>query len=754
MGTQRFSVYDADDCVMRALKRNIAGKQCANIYSRSSWVNGSFPSCSRAPYPANMNLSTKRSRRPSAKPASKSNRQVEAARIPSSAAELLCAGAVFLAALLLFSWTLAPTVTLTDSGELVVVAQGLGVAHPPGFPLWVILAHLASLVPLGNVAVRINFSSALFAALACSMLTLVVSELMITAAYLPARKGGAQQRKRAVDSGIDRLLVFAPALGAGLLMAFSRTLWSYATIAEVYTLNTLLILIVFFLMLRWRRRIIADRREKGGPVTIHDSWLYAAAAVFGFALGVHHVTVGLTLPALAVIVYRTGGLRFFTRRRLVYAVLISIAAMVAVYAYLPFAASRSPLINWGNPRSLQEIWWHITGRQYRVFLSFTPTMMGGQFVEFCRMLLREFGPAWLPLPLVLAFAGFATAYRQDRTTFWFLLFIVIANLAYDLSYEIAEDKDAYYLPVFISIAIAAGFGLRWLIHRAVSKSMPLGKRYLVATIIVLLAPAIAFMGNWPFNNRRHYFIAHDYVENLFSAIEPNGLLLTLDWQVESPMFYAQEVEQRRRDVKIVDINLLRRSWYFDYLRHAYPGLIERSRDKIDAFVENLKEWERDPGAFTRNQALTQRISAAFEEMIQSIVTHESKVAPVYITRDLLLADTTNGELTTWLTQTYQLVPQGLVFNLAGDQSFHDPRDLHIQTRGLADGTLRFEKDDVVNLKVIPVYTSMLINRGRYLALFNQHDRASAAFRQALVLDPGLAAAQQGLAESTAKLRNP
>ncbi len=665
-----------------------------------------------------MNLSTKPSRRPSAKPASKSNRQVDAAAIPSSAAELLCAGAVFLAALLLFSWTLAPTVTLTDSGELIVVAQGLGVAHPPGFPLWVILAHLASLVPLGNVAVRINFSSALFAALACSMLTLVVSELMITAAYLPARKGGAQQRKRAVDSGIDRLLVFAPALGAGLLMAFSRTLWSYATIAEVYTLNTLLILIVFFLMLRWRRRIIADRREKGGPVTIHDSWLYAAAAVFGFALGVHHVTVGLTLPALAVIVYRTEGLRFFTRRRLVYAALISIAAMVAVYAYLPFAASRSPLINWGNPRSLQEIWWHITGRQYRVFLSFTPTMMGGQFVEFCRMLLREFGPAWLPLPLVLAFAGFATAYRQDRTTFWFLLFIVIANLAYDLSYEIAEDKDAYYLPIFISIAIGAGFGTRWLIQLT------------------------------------HYFIAHDYVENLLSGVQPNGLLLTQDWQVASPMFYAQQIEQRRRDVKVVDVNLLRRSWYFDYLRRTYPDLIERSREKIEMFVEDLKAWERDPAEFKSNALLTQKISTAFLEMIQSIVTNESAVGPVYMTRDLLLPDTTNGAVTQWLTQSYQLVPQGLVFNLTTDSSFHDSPDVQLETRGLADGSVRFEKDDVVNLKILPGYTSMLINRGRYLAAFNQHARAIIAFKEALILDPNLAAAREGLAESTAKLSSP
>src|SRR5437879_338273 len=675
--------------------------------------------------------------------------------ISFSRVEFACAGAVFLIALLLYSWTLAPTVTLTDSGELIVVAHGLGVAHPPGFPLWVILAHLASLVPLGNVAVRINFSSALFAALASAILTLVVAELMFTTPYLPTwKKRSAQQKKKAEDSRIGQLLICAPALGAGLLMAFSRTLWSYATIAEVYTLNTLLILVVLFLMLRWRRCIVADRRDAGQAITTHDGWLYAAALTFGLALGVHHVTVGLVLPAVAVIVYRTEGLRFFTSRRLMYAALISTGALVAVYTYLPLAALRAPVINWGNPRSLQEIWWHVTGRQYRVFLSFTPKIMGEQFVEFCRMALREFGLSWLPLPQALAFAGLVNAFKKDRTTFWFLLFIVIANLAYDLSYEIAEDKDAYYLPVFISIAIAAGFGLRWLIQRAVSKSMPLGKRYLVATIIVLLAPAIAFMGNWPFNNRRHYFIAHDYVENLFSAIEPNGLLLTLDWQVESPMFYAQEVEQRRRDVKIVDINLLRRSWYFDYLRHAYPGLIERSRDKIDAFVENLKEWERYPGAFTRNQALTQRISAAFEEMIQSIVTNESKVAPVYITRDVLFADTTNGELTRWLTQTYQLVPQGLVFNLAGDQSFHDPRDLHIQTRGLADGTLRFEKDDVVNLKLIPVYTSMLINRGRYLALFNQHDRASAAFRQALVLDPGLAAAQQGLAESTAKLRNP
>src|ERR1700730_3865631 len=152
----------------------------------------------------------------------------------------LCGGFVFVAALLLYSWTLAPTVTLVDSGELIVVAHGLGVAHPPGFPLWALLAHFASVVPFGSVATRVNFSSAVFAALASAMVALVVAEFMIIGFYLiqPKRtKKSTERRKTTQDSTTDRVLVLAPALGAGLLMAFSRTLWVYATVNEVYGFN-------------------------------------------------------------------------------------------------------------------------------------------------------------------------------------------------------------------------------------------------------------------------------------------------------------------------------------------------------------------------------------------------------------------------------------------------------------------------------------------------------------------------------------
>src|SRR6266516_7907959 len=175
------------------------------------------------------------------KTASKAARERNEETIPWFRTELFCTSAVFLVALLLYCCTLAPTVTLTDSGELIVVAQGLGVAHPPGVPLWVILAHLASLLPLGNVAVRINFSSALFAALASAMLALVVAEVLITTSYLRTwKKRGAQQKKNTEGPSIGLVLICAPALGSGLLLAFSRTLWTYATIAEGYALNTLL----------------------------------------------------------------------------------------------------------------------------------------------------------------------------------------------------------------------------------------------------------------------------------------------------------------------------------------------------------------------------------------------------------------------------------------------------------------------------------------------------------------------------------
>ena len=672
-----------------------------------------------------------------------------------------CAGAVAFVALLIYWATLAPTVTLVDSGELIVAASSLGVAHPPGFPLYVLLAYLATLFPAASVAVRVNFFSALCAALASGMLTLTVFEAMIDtgASRLSSsraahkKKKGVSKKTVAVESrAVRAMIAFGPAIGAGLLMAFSRTLWAYATIAEVYTLNALLSVAIFFLLFRWRRKTLeAKEQAKGSNRGADDRLLNSAAFLFGLALGVHHVTVGLCLLGYAALVYGTEGLSFFRSKRLPRAALFSVAGL-SIYLYLPLAAGRSPVMNWGDPRTLQRLWQHVTGKQYSVFLSLSPDIIKSQFDTFIQIVLREFGPGWLPLALLAAIAGLVYLFRRNRPVFFFLLLIMTADVAYSLIYEIAEDKDAYYLPAFTCFVIAAAFGVRWLLA-AVAKIE--WKPILInaaASLVLVALPVAALAGNLSFDNKSQYFIAHDYVDNILNSIEADGMLLTLDWQIYSPMLYVREIERRRRDVIAIDISLLRRSWYYDYLKREYPRLMIGAKDKVDEFMEDLLRWDQDPDLYQRDQVLNQRINSRFIAMVTAFVEQRLREAPVYCAQEIPTGnDSLDGQLTKLLSSKYQFVPNGLVFRVYGDHEFHEPPTAQLVTRGLWDGTLRFERDDTIALKVRPVYLSMTFNQGRYLAAYGRHRQAIETFQEVLNMDYGYKPAQQAIVESEAAL---
>jgi hypothetical protein len=696
--------------------------------------------------------------------------------LASDRVRLLCAAVVFVAALVLYFITLAPTVTLVDSGELMFAVKSLGVAHPPGFPLYVLLAHAFTWLPFGSVATRVNVASAVFAAAAAATLTLVVAEMLLSLNALPSRtsqpqkqpqKGERKPKKQAVkDERRDVLPVSGewPLVGvvacvmAGLLFACSRTLWAYATITEVYTLNTLLITVIFFLMFRWRRRILEDRVKTGkhipggGVASRHDRWLVAAALVFGLAMGVHHVSVAVTLPAFALLVFATEGFRFFISRRLVKAALAAFAGL-AVYLYLPLAALRSPLLNWGDPRSLERLWWHVTGRQYQVFFESSPNVIGRQLHVFRLLVEREFGTVWLPLALLLAVAGLVAAFKRDRWLFGFLALVVVFDMAWALNYEIAEDKDAYYLPTFLALTIAASFGLAWVAERVRASRLPVQAATALLLILALVVPATAAISNFGFNNRRDYFIARDYIENTLKTIEPNGLLLTDDWQVYSPLLYLREVEGMRRDVVAIDIQQLRRTWYYDYLKAAYPEMMAAASDRVDAFLEDLRHWEQDPDLYQRDATLNQRINTRFYDMLEAFVVNHLSHAPVYATVNVATnAQSQNHELTEWLNKTYDYVPRGLVFQVVNKGAFADAPGVQLETRVLNDGSLRFADDDVVKVKVLPVYRVMMTNRGLYLAAHGRHDQAITAFKEALALDPGYRPAEQGLNESLRALR--
>src|ERR1700742_275223 len=87
---------------------------------------------------------------------------------------------VFVLAFALYLKTLTPTVALVDSGELTIAAWCLGNAHPPGFPLYLALTHLFTLLPIGSIAVRGNVASAFLSAVAAAMLSLSFGEIALT----------------------------------------------------------------------------------------------------------------------------------------------------------------------------------------------------------------------------------------------------------------------------------------------------------------------------------------------------------------------------------------------------------------------------------------------------------------------------------------------------------------------------------------------------------------------------------------------
>ncbi len=510
-------------------------------------------------------------------------------------------------------------------------------------------------------------------------------------------------------------------------------------------------------MFRWRRAITEDELRDGktkphSALDKHDRWLNLAALAFGLALGVHHVSIAVLLPAFAVLVYMTEGFGFFTSKRLLKAALFAFAGL-SIYLYLPLAASGSPIMNWGDPRTFDQFWWHVTGRQYQVFLSPSLKTMLGQFGTFFMLAAREFNPVWLPVGLALALAGLVALFKRDRAAFLFLALVIIGDMAYALNYEIAEDKDAYYLPTFTTMAIAAGFGAAWLIRSIRLIRLPEKLVGAVAITAIAVAPIVALAGNISYNNRSRYYVAQDYVENIMSTIEPGGMLLTSDWQVYSPTLYMREIEHRRKDVIAIDINQLRRSWYYDYLNQTYPQMMEAARDKVEAFLADLKHWEHDPEIYDRDITLNQRINTGFYDMILAFVTNHVDSAPVYTTLDIAVNfEGQNSDLTKSLTKSYEFVPQGLVFQLMSKAEYHAPAEPQLITRGLADGSLRFADDDVVKLKVLPVYVRMLTASGRYLADQGRHEQAIEAYKQALALDPDFKRAQQFLIESTNALR--
>lgn len=595
--------------------------------------------------------------------------------------------AAFAIALALYIRTLAPTVGLVDSGELTIAAWVLGNAHPPGFPLYLLLTRAVMFLTPGLLAWRANFASALFAAGAAAAMSFAAGEALLL---------------------LRRERVALLSLFAGLSLAFSRTLWNYATVAEVYSLNTMMLLTVLALVLVWLR---------GSRVT----WLYSAALLGGLALGVHHVTTGLAFLGVAALVVTARGWRFAVSKNTAIATAIALVACAAIYSYLPIAAAKRPVMNWGDPHDLGRLVDHVTAKQYRAYLS--GAKVSSQLAFAVGSLADDLGPVWLPLMLLLAAAGVLFLFRRQRPLFVFVVVTLAANAAWLLVYPITNDQDAYLIPAIVALVLAAAAGAAWLAEVA---------RWERMTALLLILPAVACATSYRSRDRSGFLVPKTLFENVSHAMEPHTLLITDNWNVYAPAFYFIEGEERRPDIKVIELGMLIRGWYLDALQRRYPDLIAPVAPQFAAFRESVAQWESvSPAEWQQMHAESARFNTRLNDFFEAMVTQQIARGPVYVTRDVAA----NNEQVIRpamqrLRAAHDVTPRGILLQYIPKGTMPPVAMTPIDTTGLADS-----EDEVVRSEVIPLYATAFEMRARALAANRRFDEAVAQLDEAIALMP-------------------
>lgn len=198
----------------------------------------------------------------------------------------------FLISFAVYFYTLAPTVTLEDSGELAVAADHLGVPHPPGYPIWTVLSWLFTrlfrfVTYLGqpNPAWSVGLGSAFFGALATGLSAMLISRSgadMLHSIQKSAERLGART---------EQWIAWTGGVVGSLLFAFSPVMWSQSVIVEVYALNAFFLMVVMLLVYIWVRR----------P---SDKLLYITAFLFGLGLTNYQVLLLLLACLVLVILFK------------------------------------------------------------------------------------------------------------------------------------------------------------------------------------------------------------------------------------------------------------------------------------------------------------------------------------------------------------------------------------------------------------------------------------------------------------------
>ena len=430
---------------------------------------------------------------------------------------------------LLVARGLLPGLAFWDTAELQVVAPLMGTAHPTGFPTYVILGWLASIVlqPFGEPAFRMNLFSAICVAVAAG-----------------------------VTVDLVRALTGSRWIGvvAGLGLALTPQVWAIGTHAEAHSLHLALVAILLRLLVGWEDR---QRAPDGDPRREHaDRWLVAATVVFGLAVGNHSLTL-LLAPAVAayVIAVEPGIVR---RWRLVAGCLAALSiTLVVVYLELPLRAGpfRAPLV-YGTPNTWDGFRYIVLAEQFRGSVVDPFGNLGLKFQDLVARAGREFGVLWILIP----FGFLATAIRRPR-------YALLTGIALGLTVFFAASYDnaaieRYYLgPILIAwtwLAMLVAGVVALLTHRRrvpAPRTLEAWLRPVAVGVIaagVLLTPAVLdFSDRARGADRSRQTIAQQWLDAVIDTVEPNAAIVSW-WSYSTPLWYGKHIEGRLPGVDIID----------------------------------------------------------------------------------------------------------------------------------------------------------------------------------------------------------
>jgi hypothetical protein len=471
----------------------------------------------------------------------------------------VCVFALYLA-------TLAPTTAMWDTSEYIAAAKVLGLPHPPGNPLFVMLAHAFGLLPIPvSYAARINILAALCSAIAAGAWFMLIDSVLA--------HGGIAIRRRRICAA------------AGVVLgATAFTVWNQSVVNEkVYTISLALFAIITVLMIRWL---------DGEDTRRNDAKLIAIGFLLGAGYAVH--PAGL-LPGLAVVVtVASQRWRKFLQVRLVAAVVGAFLLGLTPFVFEPIRAAQAPAMNEGAPTGCHDgLHWSCTfsSETYtRLSDNINRTQYGKpsvldrqiSFGAQLDMWWLYFKWQWLRDPhgsvpyaqLLLALTMFGLGiygavvhWRWDRPSciYWATFMVTLTVLlvyymnfkyGYSQSPQLGDavprevrDRDYFYLWSFSAWGVWVAVAIADVWRRARSGS------------VLLALAAVPLIGNWSSASRRNDTVARDWAIDLLNSVEPYGVIVTGGDNDTFPLWYAQDVEGVRRDVTVVIDEYLGMDWF-------------------------------------------------------------------------------------------------------------------------------------------------------------------------------------------------